>query len=199
MLTWVLFALAVLVFALQLRETYTDPDSPVNPPVLAANGKIPTDWQSKIDAFSSIGGDDMAYFRAIQAFYTNVYVPAETKPKDTDVEAFLQTPAGNAAGVDVVVLRKLLASAFRVELTATSAAREAKEIVTTGALAGFTGSNLQPGNARDELYKRVEDIYTPADTRQSDRAAEGVYEDTSQTKPRRPQDSGTPFAVANVL
>lgn len=199
MILWVLFALAVLVFALQLRESYTDPDSPVNPPVLLANGKIPSDWQSKIDAFTRITGDDMAYFRAVQAFYTNVYVPAETKPKDTDVEAFLATPAGNAAGVDPNLLRKLLASAFRVELTATAAAREQKEIVTTGALAGFTGSNLQPGNARDEVFTRVEDIYTPADTRQSDRAAEGIYEDSTQTKPRRPQDSGTPFADANVL
>lgn len=199
MILWVLFALAVLVFALQLRETYTDPESPVNPPVLTANGKIPSDWQSKIDAFSKLNTDDMAYFRAVQAFYTNVYVPAETKPKDTDVEAFLQTPAGNAPGVDPVLLRKLLASAFRVELSATAAAREAKEIVTTGALAGFTGSNLQPGNARDELYNRVEQIYTPADTQAGDRVSEGVYEDSSQTKPRRPQDSGTPFADANVL
>jgi hypothetical protein len=98
-----------------------------------------------------------------------------------------------------VILRKLLASSFRVQLTETAAAREAKETVTTGALAGFTGSNLQPGNARDEVYTRVEPIYTPTDTEQSDRAAEGVYEETAQTKPRRNLESGTPFAAANVL
>lgn len=195
---WVLFALAVLVFALQLRETFVDPDSPVNPPVLQANGKIPADWQSKIDAFSKLNADDMAYFRAIQAFYTTVYVPAETKPTDADVEQFIAGTGAAIAGVDPGVLRKLLASAFRVELTATAAAREQKEIVTTGALAGFTGSNLQPGNARDEVYTRVEDLYIPADTTQSDRAAEGVYPETSQTTPRRNLDSGTPFAVANV-
>lgn len=199
MVLWVLFALAVLVFALNLRESYTDPESPVNPPEFTREGSIPSDWQSKIDAVSPIGGDDMAYFRALRAFYTAVYVPAATKPKDTDVEAFLATPAGNAPGVDVGSLRKLIASAFRVELTTTAAAREAKELVTTGALAGFAGTNLQPGNARDEVYTRVEDIYTPADDRQSDRAAEGVHDETTQTTPRRPQDSGTPFAVANVL
>jgi len=44
----------------------------------------------------------------------------------------------------------------------------------------------------------VEDMYLPTDTTQSDRAAEGVYEDTNQMKPRRNLDSGTPFAAANV-
>jgi hypothetical protein len=195
---WVLLALAVLVFALHLRETYVDPDSPVNPPTLTAGGKIPADWQSKIDAFSRINSDDMAYFRAIQAFYTTVYQPAQTKPTDSDVEQFLAGTGAAIPGVDPVILRKLLASSFRVELTVTAAAREAKEIVTTGALAGFAGSNLQPGNARDEVYTRVETIYTPADTEKSDRAAEGVYDETDQTKPRRNLESGTPFAAANV-
>lgn len=195
---WVLLALALLVFALNLRETYVDPDSPVRPPVLTAGGKIPSDWQSKIDAFAKLTGDDMAYFRAIQAFYTTVYEPAETKPTDRDVEQFLAGTGAAIPGVDPIVLRKLLASSFRVQLTDTAAAREAKEIVTEGALAGFTGSNLQPGNARDGVYTRVEDMYLPTDTEKSDRAAEGVYEDTSQTKPRRNLDSGTPFAAANV-
>jgi hypothetical protein len=49
---WVLLALALLVFALNLRETYVDPESPVNPPVLTAGGKIPSDLQSKIVAFA---------------------------------------------------------------------------------------------------------------------------------------------------
>lgn len=196
---WVLVALAVLVFALSLRETYVDSESPVNPPVLTAGGKIPADWQSKIDAISKLNADDMAYFRAIQAFYTTVYQPAATKPTDADVEQFLAGTGAAIPGVDPVVLRKLLASSFRVALTTTAAAREQKELVTTGALAGFTGSNLQPGNARDELYNRTEEMYLPADDRQSDRAAEGLHEDTQQTTPRRNAESGTPFAAANVL
>lgn len=196
---WVLLALAVLVFALHLRETYVDTESPVNPPVLTAGGKIPADWQSKIDAFSKISSDDMAYFRALQAFYTTVYQPAATKPTDADVEQFLAGTGASIPGVDPVVLRKMIASSFRVALTTTGAAREQKELVTTGALAGFTGSNLQPGNARDEVYTRTENIYLPADDRPSDRAAEGVHEDTEQSKPRRNAESGTPFAAANVL
>lgn len=199
MVLWVLFAIALLLYALGLRESYTDPDSPVTPPELQANGKIPPEWQSKIDAYAKLDANDMAYFEAIQAFYTTVYVPAQTKPTDADVEQFLAGTGAQIRGVDVGILRKLLASAFRVQLTSTAAAREAKETVTTGALAGFTGSNLQPGNARDEVYTRVESIYAPADDTQSDRAAEGAYAETTQTEPRRPQDSGTPFAVANVL
>ena len=196
---WVLLALAVLVFALNLRESYTDPESPVNPPVLAPGGMIPADWQSKIDAVAPIGGDDQAYFQAAAAFYTKVYVPAATKPTDRDVEAFLASPDANRPGVELSALRRLLTTAFRVQLSDTAAVREQREAVLTGALAGFAGSNLQPGNARDGVYTRVEQIYTPADDRPSDRAAEGVYEDTEQTTPRRIADSGTPFAVANVL
>jgi hypothetical protein len=196
MLTWVLFALAVLVFALNLRESYTDPESPVVPPVTTS---IPPSWQSKIDAIAPIGGDDIAYYKAVQAFYQRVYLPAATKPKDTDVEAFLASREMQSnPGVDGPTLRRLIATGFDVELTSTAAAREEKEAVTTGALAGFTGSNLQPGNARDEVYTRVEDTYAPTDTEQSDRAAEGVYEATTQTQPKRNLESGTPFAAANV-
>jgi hypothetical protein len=196
---WVLFALSVLVFALNLRESYTDPDSPVNPPQLTPDGKIPGDWQSKIDAAAPIGGDDMTYFNAIRAFYTKVYVPLPVKPKDTDVEAFLLTPDGNAPGIDVPSLRKILGTAFRVELTGTAESREMKKLVTTGALAGFSGANLEPKMGRDEVFTRVEEIYAPADTTQSDRASEGVHDPTEQTKPRRNLESGTPFASANVL
>jgi hypothetical protein len=196
---WVLFALSVLVFALNLRESYTDPESPVNPPQLTPEGKIPGDWQSKIDAAAPIGGDDMTYFNAIRAFYTKVYLPLSVKPKDTDVEAFLTTPDGNAAGIDVGALRKILGAAFRVELTGTPESRELKKLVTTGALAGFSGANLEPKQARDEVYTRVEEIYAPADTTQSDRTSEGVHDPTDQTKPRRNLESGTPFASANVL
>jgi hypothetical protein len=196
---WVLFALSVLVFALNLRESYTDPESPVNPPQLTPEGKIPGDWQSKIDAAAPIGGDDMTYFNAIRAFYTKVYVPLPVKPKDTDVEAFLLTPDGNAPGIDVPSLRKILGAAFHVELTGTPESRELKKLVTTGALAGFSGANLEPKQGRDEVFTRVEEIYAPADTTQSDRASEGVHDPTEQTKPRRNLESGTPFASANVL
>ena len=196
---WVLFALSVLVFALNLRESYTDPESPVRPPELTSDGKIPGDWQSKIDAAAPIGGDDMTYFRAIQAFYTKVYVPLPVKPKDTDVEAFLRTPDGNAPGIDVDALRKILGPAFRIELTGTAESRELKKLVTTGALAGFSGANLEPKQGRDEVFTRVEEIYAPADATQSDRASEGVHDPTEQTKPRRNLESGTPFASANVL
>lgn len=124
----------------------------------------------------------MDYFNALQAFYDKVYDKLPTRPKDTDVEAFLKTADATTAGIDPVALRKMIGSSFTIEATQSASAREQKEIITTGALAGFSGSNLQPGNARDEVYTRDEDIYEPVDTRKGD-LSEGVYDQTKQTKP----------------
>ena len=212
MLYW-LIAIALLLFALQFREHYTDPEectvtgvtrdgkpcaSKITRP--AAN----TTWLSKIDAEAPIGGNDEDYIRVLQAFYDNVYVPSPTKPKDTDVEAFLKTPAAQVAGVDEQSLRKIIANGFRVERTATIAAREQKETVTTGALAGFSGANLQPSNGIDEVRTRVESTYTPADSR-SGETPEGIYAPVPQQPfPRRPGEhsdgstSWTPNAFASV-
>ena len=186
MVLWWLFAIALLLFALQYREHYTDPDRKIDRPELV-DGKIPGIWQSKIDANSPISSNDMDYFKILQAFYDKVYAPSPVRPKDTDVEAFLKTADAAVAGVDPSAMRKMIGSSFSIELTQTAAAREEKEMVTTGALAGFTGSNLQPGNARDELYTRTEEIYKPVDSRKGE-FPEGLYIPTEQTFPTRPGD-----------
>lgn len=49
MVLWWLFALAVLLFALQYRENYTDPERAISRPQLTPQGNIPGIWQSKID------------------------------------------------------------------------------------------------------------------------------------------------------
>lgn len=187
MVLWWLFAIAVLLFALQYREHYTDPERKVERPALTSDGEIPAIWQSKIDANSPISSNDMDYFNALQAFYDKVYAPSPVRPKDTDVEAFLKTTDASTAGIDVSALRKMIGSSFSIELTQSASAREQKQIVTTGALAGFTGSNLQPGNARDELYDRTENVYIPVDSRKGD-LPEGLYVPTEQTFPTRPGD-----------
>lgn len=182
MVLWWLFAIALLLFALQYREHYTDPDRKISRPQLV-DGKIPAIWQSKIDANSPIAANDIDYFNALQAFYDKVYGPAETRPKDTDVEAFLKNaPEANVANMDPIALRKMIGSSFTIESTLSATAREEKEIVTTGALAGFSGSNLQPGDARDEVYIRTEDEYIPVDQRKGE-LPEGVYKPTKQTTP----------------
>lgn len=186
MVLWWLFAIALLLFALQYREHYVDPDRKIDRPQLI-DGKIPGIWQSKIDANSPISSNDMDYFNALQAFYDKVYAPAAVRPKDTEVEAFLKTADATVSGIDPAALRKMIGSSFSIELTQSAAAREEKEIVTTGALAGFTGSNLQPGNARDEVYDRVEQPYIPVDSRKGE-LPEGLYIPTEQTFPTRPGD-----------
>jgi hypothetical protein len=182
MLVW-LFAIAFLLFALRFRETYVDPEQPVNRPTLMGD-KIGPEWQSKIDAEAPIGGDDMDYFKVLQAFYDKVYEPAKTKPKDTDLEAFLKTPDAQVAGVDPNALRKIIVNGFRLELTSTAAAREQAQVKTTGALAGFKGAELQPTQGRDQVRTRTEQIYTPADSRKGD-LPEGLYEPTKQSYPSK--------------
>jgi hypothetical protein len=194
---WILFAIALLLFAWGVRESFTDPDEctvrgvtrggkPCVPPLTRPSMEDPT-WRSKIDAEAPIGGNDEDYMKALQAFYDKVYVPATIKPKDTDVEAFLKANNSLFPGVDPNSLRKIITKGFRVELTTTVAEREKKLEVTTGALAGFKGNELQPGNARDEVYDRTELGYIPADSRKGE-LPEGLYEPTDQYQPRRPGD-----------
>lgn len=181
MVLWWLFAIAVLLFALQYRERYTDPERAISRPQLV-DGKIPAIWQSRIDANSPIASNDMDYFLALQAFYDKVYVPSPTRPTDVQVEEFLKTADATTAGIDPSALRKMIGSAFTLQSTLSAAAREEKEIVTTGALAGFTGSNLQPGDARDEVRTRTEEQYIPVDQRKGE-LPEGVYSPIEQTTP----------------
>jgi len=186
MVLWWLFAIALLLFAIQYREHYTDPDRRIERPELV-DGKIPGIWQSKIDANSPISSNDMDYFLILQSFYDKVYAPAPLRPKDTDVESFLTTADATVAGVDPSAMRKMIASSFSIELTKSAAAREQEELVTSGALAGFSGTNLQPGNARDEVYDRTENAYIPVDSRKGE-LPEGLYVPTEQTFPTRPGD-----------
>lgn len=189
-----LLAIALLLFALHYRESFTDPnectvtgvDRSGKPcvPKLTRPSMEDSGWRSKVDAEAPIGGNDEDYMRALQAFYDKVYKPATTRPRDTDVEAFLKTADAQFAGVDPISLRRMIANGFKVELSGTAAAREQKQAVTTGALAGFSGSELQPGNARDQVYVRTEDLYIPTDTRLGE-LPEGILDPVPQTEPNK--------------
>lgn len=174
MILW-LFAIAFLLFALTVRERYQDPDSPVK-----SRPSLSGEWQSKIDAEAPIGGDDAAYVRALQAFYDKVYVPASTKPKDTDVEVFLKTADAQIPGIDQNALRKIISTAFRVERTVPSAAREEAQIKFKPTKA------LQPSDGVDQVFNRKELPYFPADSREGE-LPEGLYAPvTQQASPRNP-------------
>lgn len=208
-----LLAIAFLLFAFHYRESFTDPEectvTGVNrtgkPCVPKLNRPSMTDpaWRSKIDAEAPIGGNDEDYIQALQAFYDKVYKPAKVRPKDTDVEAFLKTADAQFAGVDPISLRRMISNGFKVDLTTSGAAREEKQVVTTGALAGFSGSELQPGNARDQVYVRNEGLYIPADTRKGE-LPEGIYDPVPQLEPNKPGEyyepstSWTPYSFYSV-
>lgn len=174
-MVWALLFLVVcLLIAGSLRERYTDPEFPVARP--EKNGI----WLSKIDSQAPIGGDDDAYLEVLQAFYDKVYKPAATKPKDTDVEAFLKSPDVNRPGIDIDTVRKIIGNSFRTESTLTAAQREEKQVVFQATDA------LQPQDGRDEVYNRTEDLYVPADGRIGE-LPEGIYLPVSQQdEPRRP-------------
>lgn len=197
MIVWLLAAIALLLFAWTSREFFTDPDEctvagvtprgkPCVPKVDRPSLESAT-WRSRVDAEAPIGGNDDDYIRALQLFYDNVYTKAATRPTDKDVEAFLTANAGSLAGVDVNALRRIITTGFRIELTTTAQQREKSQILKSGVLAGFEGKQLQPGNARDEVYTRTEPIYTPADKRKGE-LPEGLYAPTKQTTPSRPGD-----------
>jgi len=191
---WLLFAIALILFVLSFREFYQDPDSPVTRPT--GDRKRDQAWYSKIDSQAPIDGNDEEYIRIITQFYDEVYAPAETRPTKTELDAFVAklpapfNPPESAAGVKNAnhkAIVEILETGFRIGRAGTAAAREKEEIVTTGALAGFKGDNLQPSDGYDEVYGyRTQDPYKPADTRPAVLLPEGEYEPTRQSEPRRP-------------
>jgi hypothetical protein len=159
-----------------VKEHYTDPESPVTRPEL--NGV----WKSKIESQAPLGANDEDYIKILQLFYDKVYQPSDTKPKDSDIEAFLNSPAAAVAGVDRDALRKIIADGFHAEHTEGAASREKKEIA-------FEPDEklLQPNDGVDEVFVRKEEPYKPADSRVG-KLPEGQYAPVPQQK--APRNSG---------
>jgi hypothetical protein len=139
-------------------------------------------WRSKVDAQAPIGGSDSDYIAALQKFYDEIYAPLRTEnesasPKDTDVEQFLS--ANTFPNVSKDALRQIIISGFSVDTTMSAAAREEKQIKFEPTEA------LQPRDGVDQVYRRKEEVYVPADTRESDVFPEGYYAATPQTEPTR--------------
>jgi hypothetical protein len=195
---WVLIlAIVFLLFALQVREHYvtaiqTGAANEIYKST-AGPGERPSKtavWLSKIHAEAPIGSSDDDYLTALGSFYDTKWKPLRDQNptgaiESSEVEDFLTT--GNIpAGVDKNSLRKIIASGFDVHSGETAAAKEERELVTTGPLKGFQGLELQPQTGRDEVRTRTEETYQPADMRPGV-LPEGVYEPPlQQAKPRRP-------------
>jgi len=194
---WVLFLLALgLLYFMTIRERYVEIPGPGKRPSLDD-----ASWRSKIDAQAPIGGSDEDYIAALQKFYDTVYFPIRSAnetaaPKDTDVEAFLNS--NTFPNVSKDSLRQVILSGFAIDKTESAAAREQRQVKFQPTEA------LQPRDGVDQVYgRRKEEIYVPADTRAGE-LPEGIYEPTEQTEPIRAgiwddkSTSWTPQAFASV-
>ena len=179
---WILAVLFVLL-VWSIRESFTDTEfTNVTRPSLESGA-----WRSKIDTQAPIGANDADYITALQAFYDKVYKPAEVKPTNADIEAFLAGPDVTGKPVDNGALRKIIAAAFHIESGKTAAAKEEEQVRFKPSKA------LEPSDGRDQVRNRTEEEYRPSDTRIGE-LPEGKYAPVEQQrKPRRPgeKDYGT--------
>lgn len=179
---WILLAIAIVLLLLRFREHYVEIEGPGIRPSRTA------EWLSKIDAEAPIGGNDDDYIAVLQDFYDTIYLPARTANptvfiKDTEVKKFAD--GVTRAGVDKEAIRRIITAGFAVQRTGSAAAREQEQIVKTGALAGFSGANLEPEMGVDEVRNRTEKTYVPADMRKG-KLPEGIYKPVAQqNEPRR--------------
>jgi len=187
-MVWVLLAIALFLIALNISETFREPDEcgsvpagqPCSPvverPFLSKDTY--SEWQSKIDAEAPIGGNDEDYILALQSFFDKVYQPATTKPTEVDVETFLSTEP--LPGIDKPALRRIIISGFRIDRSGSAAAREEKQVKFTPSKA------LEPKDGVDQVFNRTEETYKPADTTIGE-LPEGNYAPVpQQDEPRRP-------------
>lgn len=125
-------------------------------------------WKSKIDAQVPLGANEQDYIVALQDFYDKVYSPATTKPTTADIETFLEGPYVKGTPVDPGALRIIISTAFHIDPSKSSGAREEQQIKFQPSKA------LEPKDGRDEVYTREEEVYRPSDTRIGD-LPEGKY------------------------
>lgn len=194
---WIVFiAILFLVWGV-VKERFTDPEEckaagvdrsgkPCVPKLTRPSLEDPG-WRSKIEAEMPIGQQESDYVQVLQAFHDKIYKPAVNRPTEAQVDAFLKSPDASVAGTSPESTKRMIMSGFRLQSGLTAAAREEKQLVKTGALAGFQGKELEPKMAVDQVRTRKEIPYIPADTRQGE-LPEGIYAPTKQQP--EPRNSG---------
>lgn len=175
---WIVFILLVLM-AFGFRERFVEMTKNAKGEWVTQRVPVPSlesaEWRSKIESQISLDANKEDYIRELKRFYDTEYIP-KGKPKDTDVEKFLQT----ATNVEKNSLRQMILSGFPIERTISAAAREENQIKIKD-----IGKNLEPRDGRDQTFPRKEPAYIPADTRIGE-LPEGIYEPvTQQPNPRR--------------
>jgi hypothetical protein len=117
----------------------------------------------------------------LAAFYDSVYVPADTKPTESQVDTFLASSAGTVGGVDNSSMKTLIMDGFHIDVTGTAASREGKTQMFKP-----SDANLAPSMGRDEVRTREEEKYVSANPFPSIKFSEGDYAPTLQSKPLNP-------------
>lgn len=192
---WIVFFAFLLLLCMVAREHFTDPEECTTTgvtrggkacvPKLKRPSVNDSAWRSKVEAEMPIGQQDDDYIAVLQAFYDKVYVPASDRPTEAQIDAFLKSPDANVAGTSPEALKRMIVTGFRLQSGLTSQAKEEKQLVKTGALAGFLGKELEPKMGIDQVRTRKEIPYIPADDREGE-LPEGVYKPTEQqAQPRR--------------
>jgi hypothetical protein len=183
----VILILMFLALAIQSKEDFTDPDQPVKPPC-NCTGKAPgacksecKAWESKVQALAPSNAVSDDYIAVLSAFYTTVYDPARTKPLESQIDAFLATPAGTVAGVDNAAIKRILMSSFHIDSSTTAAANEEKSQMFKP-----SDANLAPKMGVDEVRTRQEETYKAANPVLSTRLSEGDYAPVTQSDPLNP-------------
>lgn len=175
-MAWWLLALTILiVWWWMRRERFVERPGPGDRPSLEDSA-----WRSKIEAQIPVSGVNTDYERALQSFYDTIYSPLRTEnptamPKDTQVEAFLQTQPET---IDQSALRQMILSGFAIDRTTSAAAREEKQVKFQPTEA------LEPRDGVLETWKYVRQTYIPIDTRIGD-LPEGVYTPLPESSPPR--------------
>jgi hypothetical protein len=184
MLAWILLALVIALLFYRPREHLV-----VAPGLGTRPSMTDAAWRSKVEAQVPIGQSVEDYMAAIQSFYDVTYAPARTTNPTAEipaatVESYLGTQSER---LDKKVLRQILISGFAID-RGSAEGREDKQLVTTGALAGFKAkggsSFIEPKDGVLETWKRDEESYVPADPRLST-LPEGIYERLPESSPPR--------------
>jgi hypothetical protein len=185
---WVLLAIGLLILLAALQvEHFTDTEftNVTRPCTCPSSGPCLTSscsaWESRVRAIAPTNAITADYISVLAAFYDSVYVPADTKPTEAQVNTFLASSAGTVAGVSTSAVKTIIMDGFHIDETGTAASREEKTQM-------FKPSdlNLAPSMGRDEVRTRVEAGYTGANPFLSTRFSEGDYAPVTQSGPLNP-------------
>jgi len=114
--------LLVALLLMTSAEHFTEPAGGF---AAVARPDTTTLWSSKVLANTPFGTDVAPYITALDAFYDNVYAPAPSRPKESDVDIFVTTAY---PGTDPAALKTIIMEAFHIDAAMGKSAGEEKQV-----------------------------------------------------------------------